>query len=349
MTKKIRVLVVDDSALMRKKITEMISADAECEVIAAARNGEEAIKAVSILRPDVVTLDIQMPRMDGLTCLGYIMSEWPTPVVMLSAFTHYGGEGTVKALELGAVDFVTKPGGVISLDIAKVKDELIAKIKTAAKVEISKLKLLMPRMVQPVQAKPFLPLNKVVVIAGSTGGPRALVEILSKLPADIPAGILVVQHMPPDFTRSMAERLNGECLIKVKEAEEGEPIEAGKALIAPGGFQMVVEQKGNKEVVKSSRETGAHRISPAADITMCSLAPVYREKAIGIVVTGMGRDGTDGLKAIKEHGGYTIAEDKSTCIVYGMPKAAVDAGVVDKIVPLPGIADEIVKLVINGK
>lgn len=338
---KIRVLVVDDSALMRKKVSDMINSDKDCEVIATARNGEEAIKGVLIFKPDVVTLDVQMPMMDGLTCLGYIMSERPTPAIMLSAFTNYGGEVTIKALEYGAVDFVHKPSGVISLDIAKVRDELLSKIKIAVKVDLTKLRFILGKKAPSVPKKKPGGLNKVVAIAGSTGGPRALAEILPKLPCDIPAGILVVQHMPAEFTKSMAERLDWESMIEVVEAVDNEPITAGKAIIAPGGFHMTVEN----DVVKIIPGPKEHYVCPSADVTMRSVASVYGRNVVGVVLTGMGSDGAEGLRAIKEHGGYTMAEDKSSCIVYGMPKAAVDARVVDKVVPLGDMAGEIVKAV----
>lgn len=343
---KIRVLVVDDSALMRKKISDMINSDRQCEVIATARNGEEAIKGVLILKPDVVTLDVQMPMMDGLTCLGYIMSERPTPVIMLSAFTHYGGEVTMKALEYGAVDFVHKPSGVISLDIGRVKSELLTKIKMAVKVDLNKLKFILGKKGLEIPKKKAPSLKKLVAIAGSTGGPRALVSILPKLPQDIPAGIIVVQHMPAEFTKSMAERLNWESMIEVKEAEDGEPIEPGKALVAPGGFHLTVEtKKDGGGIVKIIPGPKEHYVCPSADVALRSIAPVYGRNVIGVVLTGMGSDGTEGLRAIKGHGGYNIAEDESTCIVYGMPKSAIQAGVVDKVVPLHQIAKEIVEAV----
>lgn len=340
--KKIRVLVVDDSALMRKKISDMINSDEECEVIATARNGEEAVRSISALKPDVVTLDIELPRMDGITALKYIMSEWPTPVVIVSGYTKYAGEETIKCLEYGAVDVVLKPSGVISLDMDKVRDELLTKVKAASKVNP---KILRPVLIErpPIQKKrEGLSTNKLVAIASSTGGPRALVEVIPKLEPDIPAGILIVQHMPEGFTRSMAERLNWESKITVKEAEEDEPIKQGKALIAPGGFHLTVESRGREgEVVKLQKGQKEHGVCPSADIAIKSVAAVYGKNCLGVILTGMGNDGVEGLRAIKQCGGQTIAEDKSTSIVYGMPKAAFDAGVADKVLPLPEIPGEI--------
>ena len=340
--KKIRVLVVDDSALMRKRISDMINSDEECEVVATARNGEEAVKSVSVIRPDVITLDIEMPRMDGVAALKYIMSEWPTPIVIVTAFSEYNGEETIKCLEYGAVDLVMKPSGVISLDINKINNELLTKVKAVSNVNPKILRpILMERL--PFQKKrEGVTANKLIAIASSTGGPRALAEVLPRLGPDIGAGIVVIQHMPEGFTYSMAERLNWESKITVKEAEDGEPIKQGKALIAPGGFHLTVESHGRgSEVVKLQKGPKEHGVCPSADVTMKSVAPIYGKNGLGVILTGMGNDGVDGLKAIKQFGGRTIAQDKSTSIVYGMPKSAFDAGIVDKVIPLPDIADEI--------
>ncbi len=342
--KRIRVLVVDDSALMRKRISDIINSDEECEVIATARNGEEAVKSAAILRPDVITLDIQMPMMDGVIALKYIMSEWPTPVVIVTAFSEYNGEETIKCLECGAVDLVMKPSGVISLDIDKIKNEILTKVKAASKVN--------PRILRPILMERLLfqkkregvTTNKLIAIASSTGGPRALVELLPKLEPDIGAGIIVIQHMPEGFTYSMAERLNWESKITVKEAEDGEPIKQGKALIAPGGFHLTVESRSEEgEVVKLQKGPKEHGVCPSADVTMKSAAPIYGKNGLGVILTGMGNDGVDGLRAIKQFGGRIIAQDKSTSIVYGMPKSAFDAGIVDKVIPLSEIPDEIMR------
>lgn len=342
--KKIRVLVVDDSAFMRKRISDIINSDEECEVIATARNGEEAVKSAAILKPDVITLDIQMPAMDGITALKYIMSEWPTPVVIITAFSEYNGEETIKCLEYGAVDLVMKPDGVISLKIDSMKNEILVKVKAASSVNLC---LLRPVLIDnPVikKQREAVSTNKIVVIASSTGGPKALVEILPKLEAGIQAGIIVVQHMPEGFTRSMAERLNWESHIMVKEAEDGESIVQGKALVAPGGMHLtVIKKDGDFEIVKLSKGPKEHGVCPSADTTMRSAAALYGRNCLGVVLTGMGNDGVDGLRAIKRSGGYAISEDEATSIVYGMPKAAYDAGVVDKVLPLPAIADEIMR------
>ncbi len=345
MAERIRVLVVDDSALMRKKISDLINSDDELEVIGTARNGEEAVREVLVRKPDVITLDIEMPRMDGLTALGYIMSERPTPVIMLSAYTKYGSRETICALEYGAVDFVLKPGGVISLDISKVKKELISKIKMAAGISSEKLHLLLPPSAKRKKTSPSQSLDKLVVIGSSTGGPKALSEVLPRLPGDLPAGVLGVQHMPPEFTSSLAERLDFESELRVKEAKEDDPIEPGQVLLAPGDFHMIVVKGKHKHFVGLNKDAEVHNVRPSISVTMLSAAPIYREKTIGVILTGMGADGVEGMAAIKHFGGKTVVEDKSTAVVNGMPKACVEKGVADKAVPLHHIAEEIERLV----
>lgn len=365
MEKKVRVLVVDDSALMRKKVSDMINTDESCEVVATARNGEEAVRVVAALKPDVVTMDVELPRMNGVTALRHIMKETPTPVVMLSALTQEGAASTLRCLEYGAVDFVPKPSGVISLDIEKVREDLLTKVKVAATVDPRTLRSLVDSerafsgsdSFRPLKrsersipgdqmgdsgGERYLPLNeKIVVIASSTGGPRALTEILPSLEAKIEAGVLVVQHIPEGFSRPMAERLNAVSKIRVKEAEDGEPVRQGEAFIAPAGCQMAIVRENEKGIVKIIKERRTNGLAPSADTTLKSVAPLYRENSLGVILTGMGNDGTEGLRAIKEFGGASLAEDQRTSVVYGMPKAAREAGVVDKVVPLPDIAREI--------
>ena len=342
---KIRVLVVDDSALMRRRVSDILNQDTQTKVIDTAKNGEEALKKLVDLKPDVITLDIEMPKMDGLVCLGYIMSEWPTPVVMVSAHTQYGGQATIRALEYGAVDFVGKPSGVVSLDITKVAYELVAKVKIAARVDVSKIKFKLSEGAKLKGGVPAGTMEKLITIGASTGGPKALAEILPKLPADIRAGILVVQHMPEGFTKSMAEHLNWESQIHIKEAEEGDRIEPGRAYVAPGDFHMIVERKDLKgDIIRLKKDPPELGTRPAINVTMRSVAPIYGKRNIGIVLTGMGTDGTDGLRMIRNFGGHTLAEHESTCIVYGMPRSAVEEGVVDKVVPLPLMAGAITKL-----
>lgn len=329
------VLVVDDSAFMRKIISDIFNATGEFTVIATARNGSEAVEKVRQFKPDLVTLDVEMPGMDGLTALATIMRHCPTRVLMVSSLTRSGTDATIKALELGAVDFVAKAGGPISR-LDHVRDELVAKARLAVATDVNKL---VPRTTPAFApaAWPALPRNSVVAIGTSTGGPRALHEIITKLPADFPAGVLVVQHMPPGFTKSLAERLAAVSSVKVKEGEAGEPINPGTVYIAPGDFHMTVIMRDSQPVLKveQSMPVGGHR--PAVDPMFLSVAQVYRDRAVGVVLTGMGHDGAQGIKAIKNNGGRTMAEDQSTAVVFGMPKAAIETGCIDVVLPLPGI------------
>ncbi len=347
---KIRVLVVDDSAFMRKVIPQMLQEDDEIEVVATARDGNEAFKLAAEIKPDVITLDIEMPKMDGLTTLGYIMSEYPVPVIMLSAYTPKGAETTLKALEYGAVDFVCKPSGEISIDIKKVKDELIQKIKAASKTDISKLTFISKEERKHLEsgaesfstdyhadiaAKDF----DIVVIATSTGGPRALADFVPSIPRNIPAAILIVQHMSEGFTRTLAERLNAMSFIKIKEAENGEIIKPGVAYVAPGNHHMELENKGQDYIIKINQKPTRLGVRPSADITMASVAENFKGRMIGIILTGMGRDGSEGAARMKEKKGVILTQDKESCVIYGMPKAAVDKGLSDAVVPLDKMKD----------
>ena len=351
---KIRVLVVDDSALMRLMVSEILNSENGIEVVATAKDGEDAIRKVTELKPDLVTMDIEMPRLDGLNALGYIMSEIPTPVIMLSAYTQKGAEATIRALEYGAVDFVAKPSGPLSGDIASIKSELIARVKTAAGVDLKKLKFIRPKKISGKyhKAKPYKKIDgiKIVTIGSSTGGPYTLRRILPQLEADMPAGILIVQHMPRGFTGTFAARLDSESSLDIKEAEAGDKIEQGKALVAPSDYHLTVKRvksgRGTSGVVSLNREPPVYGLRPTVDAMMLSAAEVYGDKTIGVILTGMGSDGTKGMRAIKEKGGRTIAQDRDTCVVYGMPKAAVEQGVVDKVLPLNRIAAEIMKMVL---
>ncbi|MEW6685096.1 MAG: chemotaxis response regulator protein-glutamate methylesterase [Candidatus Edwardsbacteria bacterium] len=352
MVKPIKILIVDDSALMRKMISDLLSTDSALSVINTAKEGKEALQKIKELKPDVVTLDLEMPGWDGLFTLSKVMKEVPLPVVMLSAHTRAGAAATVKALELGAVDFVSKPSGPISVDIEKIKDELIAKVKVAATVNPLNLRTSEKRSSAQIVSSPKgrglsdfskASPDRVVAIGASTGGTRALSQILPQLPKDLPAGILVVQHMPPGFTRSLAERLDKQSAIHIKEAEEGDLVEKGKALIAPGNFHMKVVSEEGEERVVLSQDPPRLGVRPSVDVMMNSVAEVCHERVIGVILTGMGHDGMEGVKKIKGKGGITIAEDSSTCVVFGMPKAAISTGCIDKIVPLPEIAQEIVK------
>lgn len=332
----INVLVVDDSAFMRKMISDMLNSDPDIRVVDTARDGQDAIEKVGKLRPDAITLDLEMPRLDGLAALAYIMNRHPTPVVLLSAVTKKGAEETIKALEYGAVDFITKPSGNISLDIHVLRNEIIKKVKLATLAKVKKVKFAARRVVKVK----FAERRRAVVIGASTGGPQALVEVLRKLPGNIPACLLVVQHMPRGFTKSFAERLDSLSDLEVKEAEEGDSLRPGSALVAPGDYHMLVEDS----VVKLNQGDRLHGVRPAIDVTMKSAAEAFGADTVGVLLSGMGEDGALGMKAIREKGGVTIAQDEETSVIFGMPKAAIELGSVDKVVPISQISIEILRL-----
>jgi two-component system chemotaxis response regulator CheB len=352
---KTRVLVVDDSAFMRKVIADIIDDDPELEVVGKARDGLDALDKVRELKPDVITLDVEMPNMDGLTALGKIMEINPLPVIMLSSVTKTGTEQTVKALQLGAVDFIAKPSGHISLDIESVKDDIIRKIKTAAgtkkKLTNFNIKEVVsaPRPEVKIAKKAVAgrQLNKLVLIGTSTGGPKALHQVVPELPGNLDAAVLIVQHMPPGFTRSLAERLDSLSQIRVKEAEHGETIVPGCAYIAPGDFHLTVCTPAPKTLqVSLNKSEPRGGLRPAADVMFDSAAQQFWSHIVCVIMTGMGRDGSEGLLAIKRRGGKIIAEHQSTSIVYGMPKAAFETGQVDLVVPLPEISKAIVNMLL---
>ena len=340
----IRVLVVDDSALMRKMIGDIIQGAEGLELAGQARNGLEALEQAEKLRPDVITLDLEMPKMDGLQALARLMADRPTPTVILSAHAREGAEATLLALELGAVDFITKPSGSISLDIDRVRDQLLERVRTAATVDLSKLSA--RRAAKPVKApRPSAArageATTVVAIGSSTGGTRALAEVMPRLPSELNAAYLLVQHMPLGFTRSLAERLNARSKVSVTEAEDGVQLAQGRALLAPAGWHMRLAADG--KTVELTKDPPKHGVRPSVDVMMESLAQYCPQPMVAVILTGMGHDGAKGLAAIKKKGGRTIAEDKSTCVVYGMPKSAVETGAVDEVLPLEQIPEGIVR------
>jgi len=336
----IRVLVVDDSALMRSMIADLLTVPDEIAVAGTARNGQEAVEKALELGPDVITMDVEMPKMDGIAAVRAIMRERPTPIIMLSALTQQGAMKTLQALAAGAVDFVQKPSGSISLNIEQVRDELLEKIRLACGLDRRRLGAAPEaRERQKSPAAPRAPARRVVAIAASTGGPGALERVLTGLPGDLRAGVLVVQHMPAGFTRSLAERLDRLAAIDVREACEGDAVLEGRALIAPGDYHMLVREDGK---IGLNQGPPVHRVRPAADVMMQSVARQFRDRAVGVVLTGMGSDGAFGLRDIKGSGGRTIACDEQTCVIYGMPKAAVELGCVDRVAPLSEIATAVV-------
>jgi two-component system chemotaxis response regulator CheB len=341
--KTIRVLIVDDSAFMRRSLTDMIESDPQLEVVAYAKDGLEALTAIADLRPDVVTMDLELPRIDGLTCVAYIAEHFPTPVLVVTGFSKFRGEDTVRALEYGAVAVIRKPARLTDGKADQLSLELTTQIRIAAAVDPAKLRPLAVRRINDGGPQT----EKIVAIASSTGGPRALSQIIPNLPKDFEAAVVVAQHMPALFVPPLAERLNKESLLRVKVSEDGEPVRRGKVLFVPGDSHCTVQP--------SSREGPVIRIShlppgkggrlTSADGLMASLAPIYGVNATGVVLTGMGLDGTEGLRAIRHHGGRTIAEAEATAIVFGMPKSAIASGVVHEIVPLPQITHAILRSV----
>jgi two-component system chemotaxis response regulator CheB len=326
----LRVLIVDDSVFMRKVISDLISSDPELNVVGTAIDGVDALEKISKLHPDVVTLDVAMPRMDGLTAVRHIMEQCPIPIIMLSSTTSEGAETTLKALEYGAVDYVLKPSGAISLDIHKVRDELVDKIKAAAHARLVRHDHVVGSSIPPLRSSR----GKIVLLGASTGGPPAIEDILLELPENSPP-VLIVQHMPPGFTRSFAERLDHLCKFRVKEAKEEDLIVQGQALLAAGGYHMTI---GRDRRVHLDTGPLVHGVRPSVDPMMETAADVYGSRAIGVLLTGMGRDGASGMEAIKKKGGSTIAQDEATSTIFGMPRAAIEKGVVDKVLPLNKIS-----------
>lgn len=339
--RKIRVLIVDDSAFMRKVIGDILSEDPSIDVVGRARNGREALQMFTTLEPDVVTLDIEMPGMNGIDVLKEIMAKRPMPVVMVSSLTKGGANVTMQALDNGAVDFVTKPSGTISLDMDKVADELRKKVIAASRATVrggqDRGTAAAPPPVAAIRREP--PKRpELVVIAASTGGPMALQEVIPALPASFPLPIMLVQHMPPGFTGSFATRLNERSKLNVIEGEDGMPVRKGMVIVAPGGYHMIVERKSMALVCRLTETPPVRSVRPAADVLFKSVADVVGGPTISLVLTGMGKDGLDGARALRDKGAYVIAESKETCVIFGMPGAVIDAGLADEVLPLYSIA-----------
>ncbi len=400
----IRVLIADDSAFMRKVLSDLFAGQPDFEVVGTAMNGADAISKVKQFKPDLLTMDVNMPVMDGLDSLAAIMEDCPLPVVMLSSLTQQGTDATIRALSLGAVDFISKAGGSISR-IDAIEDEILSKCRNAASAHVHKSvrpdeipavelnasqpeppvmkRVELPRrqglklggdkapasvptpawgvggrvgnMFLRNRAAPAKPAEKtagsnasgaqrLVVIGTSTGGPQALQNVITGLPASLSCGVVVVQHMPPGFTKALADRLDSIAQVAVKEAEDGDVIRAGHVYIAPGNFHLRIKEDGGMRRIKLSQEppVGNHR--PAVDVMFDSATSVGR-KLVAVIMTGMGADGCAGMKKIKNAGGYSIAQDESTCVVYGMPKAVVEAGLADEVRPVQLIARAIVEAV----
>ncbi len=329
----IRVLIVDDSAFMRKALSIMLEGDPEVKVVGTARDGLEAIEKVHALKPDIVTLDIEMPRMDGLTALRRIMREHPVPVIMVSSLTQEGAQATIEALEAGAVDFIPKQHAYVSIEISRIRAELLEKIKAIAKKRLFRVPR---RHAAQADTTPTLQFRdaRAIAIGVSTGGPRALQQVIPTLPDDLPVPVLIVQHMPPHFTRSLAERLNSLSPLPVVEAEEGMVLQPGHVFLAPGGRHLVLRgRNGQPPLIQTPVEPATlHR--PSVDVMFESVCQTFDGKVLAVVMTGMGRDGLEGARLIKQRGGKVIAQDEATCVVYGMPRAIVEAGLSDAVLPL---------------
>ena len=342
----IRVLVVDDSAFVRQALVRMLGAAPDIEVVGTAADGREALEQTRILRPDVITLDIKMPRMGGLEALHRIMTECPTPVLLLSSLTSEGADVTLRGLELGAMDFVDKSSVQGHMNLLALTQELQCKVRALASVPRARLESATRALTVPApRPRPEGRRLDVVVIGTSTGGPPALQTLIPRMPIDLPCAILVVQHMPAGFTRSLAERLDSRSLLPVREAQEGDLVLPGHVLVAPAGVHMKVRRRGPNTRVFLDDEPRAALHRPSVDVLMASVARSYGARCLGIVLTGMGSDGVEGLRAIQAAGGHTIAEHEESCVIYGMPKAALEAGVVDRALPLARIADEILAAV----
>jgi len=331
-----KVLIVDDSALMRQLLTQILSSDPELEVVGTAGDPFIAREKVKALDPDVLTLDIEMPRMDGLTFLEKLMRGHPMPVIMISSLTAKGSDTTLRALALGAIDYVSKPKVDVSNGTIEQAEEILAKVKAAARARVRRPFAAPPPAAVPGKTYQFSATHKIVAIGASTGGTEALKELLSPLPADFP-GIVIVQHMPEAFTHQFAARLDSLCKIRVKEAQDGDRILPGHALLAPGGHHMAVARKGTEYAVHVYRGERVNRHLPSVDVLFSSCARNMGKNALGVLLTGMGADGARGMLEMKQAGSFTIAQDESTSVVFGMPREAILLNAVDQVHPLDQI------------
>ncbi|MNJ92822.1 Chemotaxis response regulator protein-glutamate methylesterase [compost metagenome] len=341
---KIRVLIVDDSAVIRKLLEKIFSSCADIEVVGTASDPYIARDKLVALKPDVMTLDVEMPRMDGISFLEKVMQHFPTRTIIFSSLAKTGSETYLRALEAGAIEIMEKPSIDVSQSLESLGKEIIEKVKIVAKARINPIaKVATPGA--PVQKIKHTALarttHQLIAVASSTGGTEALKVFLSGMPADIP-GTLVVQHMPPGFTKSFADNLNAMFPFEVKEAQEGDQVVPGRVLIAPGNYHMEIQRSGAFYYVKLHQGPALHSVRPAADYLMKSVAKYVGKNALGVVLTGMGKDGAEGLLEMKNAGAYTVAQNEETCVVYGMPAAAVALGAADKVLALDKIAGDLI-------
>ena len=341
---RIKVLIVDDSAIVRKIFSEELSKYSDIEVVGVAPDPYVARDKIVTLKPDVVTLDIEMPRMDGLTFLKKLMKYYPLPTIIVSSLTPKGGKLTLEAMDIGAVDVIAKPGS--SYSVGDMSAQLVEKIRAASKAKVIKREITDSE--GGVEAEPIKALskttNKIIAIGASTGGTEALKRVLIKMPPNSP-GIVIVQHMPANFTTAFAARLNDICQISVKEAEDNDSVTPGTALVAPGNYHMILRRSGARYYVEVKTGPMVHHQRPAVDVLFKSTAKYAGANAIGVILTGMGADGAEGLLEMKKMGAGTIAQDEKSCVVFGMPKEAIKLGAADKVVTLDMIASEIIKMV----
>lgn len=369
--KKIRVLIVDDSVFMRRALTQMLSSAPDIEVIDQAKNGREGVEKVLALEPDIVTMDVEMPIMNGLEALREIMSKHPVPVIMVSSTTTEGAQQTIEALSAGAIDFIAKRAAFVSSEMYSIQEELISKIREVAGNRLIKSRLLRRRTsaqappppvttadklsatlgerlarpqavsgIMPRQSRKRLPAQhfQIATLGVSTGGPLALHQVIPKLPAHLPVCLLIVQHMPPHFTKSLAERLNGISKVTVKEAQHDDPIVPGTVYIAPGGSQMLIGKNGR---IIISTEDYKVLYKPSVDILVNSVIDHYGNRVLGVIMTGMGRDGSEAYRRLHKDGGYVLAQNEESCVVFGMPKAVIEDGSADEVHALDELAEAI--------
>lgn len=341
---KIKVLIVDDSAIVRKIFSEELSKYPDIEIVGVAPDPYVARDKIVALKPDVITLDIEMPRMDGLTFLRKLMKHYPIPTIIVSSLTPKGGKMTLEAFDIGAVEVIAKPGSAYT--VGDMSAQLAEKIRAASRVNLSKQNRIVETGTPRIESIRSLSetTNKVIAIGASTGGTEALKAVLTKMPPNSP-GIVIVQHMPANFTTAFAERLNGICQISVKEAQDNDSVTTGTALLAPGNFHMILRRSGARYYVEVKTGPMVHHQRPAVDVLFKSTARYAGANAIGVILTGMGADGAEGLLEMKKAGAGTIAQDEKTCVVFGMPKEAIKLGAADKVMPLEQIASEIVRMV----
>jgi two-component system chemotaxis response regulator CheB len=363
--RNIRVMVVDDSVVVRKIVTDSISADPEIDVVGIAANGKIAMAKIPQLKPDILTLDIEMPEMDGLETLVEIRKLYPTlPVIMFSTLTERGGAKTLEALSLGATDYVTKPANVGSVSIAmqRVRDELVPKIKTfcsesaglkpvlnSKPLPVPKVKEVVKKPIKPKVATSLNTRIDIVAIGVSTGGPNALADLFPVFPENLPVPIVIVQHMPPFFTKLLAERLSSKSKLDVKEGTAGQVLNPGKAWIAPGDYHMILERNGTSVNIQTNQAPQENSCRPAVDVLFRSVADLFGQRMLSVILTGMGQDGLAGCEYVKNLGGRVIVQDENSSVVWGMPGFVAKAGLAEKVLPLNQIGQEIINILKIGR